>query len=326
MPWYEHKNNETLVYSPMVKGRSIYKSFEGKPVQEMLDYLNNNEDADTFSAQLRIFKEPSLKTPVEVPAGSYRYEVIDRYPMVEALVPFTFREDTYAEISSQRDIAQDEIKRFLDERLHYENLGIIHKRGLLFYGPPGEGKTAFIRNLVKKTVPANSIIVLLGSVPTSSFLKALNKDTGDILKVFVFEEFATIASDPTEIRKVLEFLDGENSINHSITIATTNHPELIPSNIVDRPSRFDRLIKFKNPDEAGIRELLKTFLKREATEEEMLSSKGASAAAIKEACIQALSKRVPLADIYKQIKLQSELVRADFAEPKKMGFSRSFDD
>jgi SpoVK/Ycf46/Vps4 family AAA+-type ATPase len=46
---------------------------------------------------------------------------------------------------------------------------------------------------------------------------------------------------------VLSFLDGENSCNNILTIASTNYPEKLDRRIVARPRRFDRVIKIYPP-------------------------------------------------------------------------------
>jgi SpoVK/Ycf46/Vps4 family AAA+-type ATPase len=49
---------------------------------------------------------------------------------------------------------------------------------------------------------------------------------------------------------LLNELDGFNSNNGVVVIATTNHPERLDPAILDRPSRFDRKYYFQLPAEA----------------------------------------------------------------------------
>ena len=49
------------------------------------------------------------------------------------------------------------------------------------------------------------------------------------------------------IENLLTFLDGESSWDNTVTIATTNYPEDLPANLVDRPGRFDTFIEYGNP-------------------------------------------------------------------------------
>ena len=80
---------------------------------------------------------------------------------------------------------------------------------------------------------------------------------------------------------MLNFLDGDNSLDNSFFIITTNHPEVIPKNIL-RPSRVDRFIKIDKLTDKDIERFLKFYLKREATSEEITSMKKQSLANLKD--------------------------------------------
>lgn len=309
-------------------------ALNGKTDEELADELNKYRPNHVLQdLKLATIERDAPSEVIEtLPSGHYHLEQVElshSFDTVESLRTSKPRTDAYVNTKGSATVAHEEIRLFLAEKDRYEKLNIIYKRGLLFYGPPGEGKTSFIRNLLKETIPDDSIIISLSSVPTRTMLHALAHDEKDRLKVFIFEEFATVCSDPRQIRSVLDFLDGESSVNNSITIATTNHPELIPGNVVDRPNRFDKLIKFGHPDEEACKLLLQTFLQREPTEEEVQDCKGLSAAAIKEAAIRSISRNMELKQVFKELKEQSELVKNDFAEPKRMGLGRGrgrFDD
>jgi len=45
----------------------------------------------------------------------------------------------------------------------------------------------------------------------------------------------------------LNILDGVDSIDNTLIIATTNYPERIPDNLIDRPGRFDSLYEVGFP-------------------------------------------------------------------------------
>lgn len=324
MPWYEYRKKGKLYYTVETEEYNEYQVLSNNSDESVAEFLTKNQDAHLLRARPNIAVIETKKAnsnPVELPSGYY-YHLPDRgYKEPEMLRQQEVRKDAYVEIASQQDIPRDEIKRFVADKNRYKELGIIHKRGLLLYGPPGEGKTSLIRNLLEKAVPKESIIITLDYIPSREFIQTLSNETGERLKIFIFEEFATLASDPNHMSDVLDFLDGAKSVQHSLVIATTNYPEMIPGNIVDRPSRFDRLLKFGHPDQRGIKALLKNFLKREITEEEVQFSLGKSAAAIKEACIQSLSKNLSLKEIFDQIQKQSDLVKSDFAEKRKLGFN-----
>ena len=146
------------------------------------------------------------------------------------------------------------------------------------------------------------------------------KDTlSDRLKVIVFEEMLTVVSSDKRLEKVLDFLDGEQSLNYMLVLATTNYPERLPGNIVDRPGRFDELYKFGHPKKDDLKNILNHYLGREATPEEVKATEGLSSAAIQQACILAKRKDISLDQATAVFKKRSELVKKDFAEFKQMG-------
>lgn len=325
MPWYEVTDHGQICYSSKIVTKKRFYPYGTVNPSEICEIINRAEDPSVANLPLGIYADETKETSRKVsepPSGYYSFDVIDDYPKEEILRPITVRNDKYISVPSSADQAKSEILEFIRDADWYGEQQILHKRGMLLYGPPGEGKTAFLRNLLKEVIPKESLVIHLTMLPSRKFIKTLGDETGNRLKVFVFEEFATLTQDPKQIRAVLDFLDGETSINHSLVIATTNHPELIPGNVVDRPSRFDCLIKFGDPNAEARKILLNSFLKREITAEEVSLCNKLSTAAIKEACIRSLSKKMSLEAVFKELKIQSELVKSDFAAEKKLGFRR----
>jgi SpoVK/Ycf46/Vps4 family AAA+-type ATPase len=70
--------------------------------------------------------------------------------------------------------------------------------------------------------------------------------------LIVMEEMTERLSQGTE--DILNFLDGYSSWNNCYVIATTNYPEVLPANLIDRPGRFNNLVEIKAPTD-----LQKTF-------------------------------------------------------------------
>lgn len=139
------------------------------------------------------------------------------------------------------------------------SLGRKNKKGILLYGPPGLGKTSTIFELRKHCTEANKTRMFF--VSPSIMLGQLNDlrgiFTGDYI-IFVFEEI-TERITRYGAQDILTFLDGENSWNNSISIATTNYPEDLEPNIVDRPGRLDTFLEFKFPTNEDINNLAKSF-------------------------------------------------------------------
>jgi len=148
---------------------------------------------------------------------------------------------------------RDDFTRFLASRATYEEHGVPWKRGALFIGPPGNGKTLCVKALVRELgIPCLYV---------QSFKAQYSTDQASIEEVFrraraatpcilVLEDIDSLLS--SESRSFfLNELDGFAVNTGLVTLATTNHPERLDPAICERPSRFDRKYHFELPDAAA---------------------------------------------------------------------------
>ena len=145
---------------------------------------------------------------------------------------------------------QDDFTQFFNSRAVYERYGIPWKRGSLFIGPPGNGKTHTIKALIN----------FLGQpcLYVRSF-KGDGTEQGNMAEVFgrarmapcivVLEDLDSMIHNENRAFFLNE-LDGFQSNIGVVVLATTNHPEKLDTAILDRPSRFDRKYYFHLPAEA----------------------------------------------------------------------------
>jgi hypothetical protein len=82
--------------------------------------------------------------------------------------------------------------------------------------------------------------------------------------VVILEDIDTIIDRHGE-SEVLSLLDGENSIDKVVFLATTNYPENLDGRIVNRPSRFDRVVKIGEPSALSRELYLKNSVVPKAT-------------------------------------------------------------
>ena len=261
---------------------------------------------------------------IELPGGIYKFISGDYDSKGPRLVPIELQKEEYYNVNKlEKEILQD-FRSFLDDEKIYRDLNITYKRGFLLYGEPGNGKSALIRNLVQNEVPKDAVVIYIKSIPNTSFINAIKKTLPDRLKVFIFEEFVSAIKN-NYVEDVLEFLDGHNTIDKSVTFATTNYPEEIPGNLVDRPSRMDVLYEVSNPDDETRIKYMTKLLKREPTELEISKTKNMSFAKVKEIILLNKRLNISIIDSIKNFENRKKLVSKSFAKSQKIGFGLSDD-
>lgn len=193
-------------------------------------------------------KEITPQQKTDLPYGIFAFKNSQNGPGIKEI---TFSEsDEYIDIGRELKLYESFTKfRELGsvfDKLKYKQR---QRTATLLYGPPGNGKTIEVSRLGKIAKEEKFRIFFINDsdVPLNSlndFRPALENEW----TIFVIEELTEFTSGG-RVDELLSFLDGETSWNKSFTIATTNHPEEIPCNIIDRPSRFKHIIEVKNPNE-----------------------------------------------------------------------------
>ena len=144
---------------------------------------------------------------------------------------------------------QDDFSRFFASREIYDKYGIPWKRGVLFIGPPGNGKTHAVKALVN--------LMKQPCLYVKSFKASYGTEQGGICRVFgwarqtapcilVMEDIDSLINSKNR-SFFLNEMDGFALNTGVLVLATTNHPERLDPAILDRPSRFDRKYYFDLP-------------------------------------------------------------------------------
>ncbi|MBD2196041.1 MULTISPECIES: AAA family ATPase [Calothrix] len=145
---------------------------------------------------------------------------------------------------------QDDLSNFFASQATYAAYDIPWKRGILFIGAPGNGKTHTVKALIN--------LMQKPCLYVKSFKSEYDTDSENIRKVFkqarqsapcilVLEDLDSLLTDENR-SFFLNELDGFAANEGIVTIASTNHPERLDPAIRDRPSRFDRKYHFDLPD------------------------------------------------------------------------------
>lgn len=204
----------------------------------------------------------------------------------------------------------ERIKKIMHEYRQRAKLlahGLNPRRKALLAGPPGTGKTMTARvlagelNMPLYTVLMDKLVTkYMGE--TSAKLRQIFSCMPDQRGVYLFDEFDAIGGDRTrdndvgEMRRVLnaflQLLEEDGS--QSLVIAATNEANILDSALF---RRFDDVLRYENPDENSIRELLRNRLGqfRQSVEAEAVlveSAMSLSHAEIAQACSDAIKDAI----------------------------------
>ncbi len=265
-----------------VKSRVVHKS---EITAEMVEANWNGDKAETLdfigNCDFAAYRAPVLTDANEIlPPGAYRFYARNPYTSEPSrLVPIAMRNaDTYLQLS-QMDAITHDMATFMASQQLYKDLGFLYRRGYLLYGAPGNGKTALIRELTN-TIKVPAQVIWFKEIPDERFVIALN--ALPTLKICIFEEIsADENTSDVDVRGLLEFLDGEHTLENCIVIATTNSPENLKANLANRPSRFDVVCEIGPPSEELAYSVLSQMLHRLVSQTE-IQYKALSFAQLKE--------------------------------------------
>merc|ERR1711936_1341714 len=179
------------------------------------------------------------------------------------------------------------VKKELQELVQYPvehpekflKFGMMPSRGVLFYGPPGCGKTLLAKAIANEC-QANFISIKGPELLTMWFgeSEANVRDVFDKARsaapcVLFFDELDSIAksrggsagdgggASDRVINQILTEMDGMGSKKNVFIIGATNRPDIIDAAIL-RPGRLDQLIYIPLPDDGSRMAILKSNLRK----------------------------------------------------------------
>ncbi len=133
----------------------------------------------------------------------------------------------------------------------YARLGIPYRRGLLFHGAPGNGKTMLCRAIVTSLGWPVSYVSPRGSNRCALDVETAMSTAADLApSVLIFEDVDSLFEDRATLSPFLNLLDGFTAKEGVLILATTNHPEKLDAALTSRPSRFDRIFAISEPGRA----------------------------------------------------------------------------
>ena len=147
----------------------------------------------------------------------------------------------------------NELQLFWSSEDKFRKLDILYKRGILLYGVQGSGKSCLIKIVQNYLIQEGGVSVSLDFCQPLQEQIQLLRSFREIEKnrplLVIMEEIDAFFSRTDDASKLLRFLDGDSTIDNIVIIATTNNPEELKANILNRPGRFDTRIEIGLPNE-----------------------------------------------------------------------------
>ncbi|KAH7343407.1 P-loop containing nucleoside triphosphate hydrolase protein [Rhizoctonia solani] len=144
---------------------------------------------------------------------------------------------------------QSDVTNFFASEAIYHELAIPWKRGVIFLGPPGNGKTISIKALMKSSKkPALYVKSFRGWMgEEGSMREVFGRARREAPCLLILEDLDALINDENR-SFFLNEIDGLENNDGLFIIGTTNHFERLDPGLSDRPSRFDRKYTFALPD------------------------------------------------------------------------------
>lgn len=181
---------------------------------------------------------------------------LDNTTMIRTMVDYNI----FTSWSPKRDFnsifsdQKENIIKYLDiwkyNKEFYANHSLPFKMCLLLYGKPGTGKTSIVKAIANH-LNLHINYINLGSINLDKLnsISAMNDSIILLEEIDLSTNKSSTSKDSTNpeqiISVLLNILDGINSPENCIFIATTNYPENIDKRLM-RPGRFNNGIEIKN--------------------------------------------------------------------------------
>ena len=166
----------------------------------------------------------------------------------------------------KKDI-QLSVNNFLRGKHIYHKMGIPYKRGLLFTGAPGNGKTMLCKIISKESCLPFILFTFDDESIDYDIERAFEKAEELSPAILCFEDLESIGKLRLTLSYFLNKIDGFEPLEGILILATTNKPEEIDPALCNRPSRFDRIFRIPNPEYQSRLLMLKKYLNDSAGED-----------------------------------------------------------
>jgi len=160
-------------------------------------------------------------------------------------------------------------ENFVKDKKFYEERGMNHKRGYLFAGIPGSGKTTLVK-IISKMYGCDIYVIAMSSITSNKILAdVMSKIDADLtsdrnLHICLYEDFdRSIFMDgksDVSMDVFLNIIDGVDTPEGRISIFTANDSKKILSHdALTRPGRIDKIIEFTHCTKTQISQMYEMF-------------------------------------------------------------------
>lgn len=156
--------------------------------------------------------------------------------------------------NEETDIIMNDISKFWTLEETYKKYHRVFRRNYLIFSGPGCGKTSCINLMCQELIQKYDGLVFSLSCEWDiemfqNAVKRIRKIEPHRKIIAIIEDIDTFAHGNSTLNTlILNLLDGNLKLSGLVTIATTNHIEMLEDRYTNRPSRFDRVIEFPLPN------------------------------------------------------------------------------
>eukprot|EP00172_Hildenbrandia_rubra_P004054 Plantae.Rhodophyta-Hildenbrandia_rubra.ctg7472.p1 GENE.Plantae.Rhodophyta-Hildenbrandia_rubra.ctg7472~~Plantae.Rhodophyta-Hildenbrandia_rubra.ctg7472.p1 ORF type:complete len:818 (+),score=194.61 Plantae.Rhodophyta-Hildenbrandia_rubra.ctg7472:193-2646(+) len=188
----------------------------------------------------------------------------------------------------------EKVKQELQETVQYpvehpemfEKFGMQPSKGVLFYGPPGAGKTLLAKAIANEcqanfiSIKGPELLTMWFGESESNVREVFDKARQSAPCVLFFDELDSIArargssagdaggAGDRVINQILTEIDGVGQRKNVFVIGATNRPDILDPAIM-RPGRLDQLVYIPLPDERSRMEIFKAALRKSPVAEDV---------------------------------------------------------
>jgi ATPase family protein associated with various cellular activities (AAA) len=239
------------------------------------------------------------------------------------------------------ELVRRDFELFFQREAWFRDNHIPFRRGYLFHGPPGNGKTSVIRAMMA-TGCLEAFSIRLFDEETNDgaiedlFRRASYRAPSMVVLEDIDRAFGSNLSPSkrsnVSLQQLLNSMDGLGTKDGIIVVATANDPTVLDPAILRRPGRFDRVVAFPSPGaELRARYFAKfnPHLLEEDLETMAKESEGLSFAQLREIYILAgqyafeRNDRISVSDLVNGIRALQEGMTLVSKPKRKVGFIES---